>query len=824
MPPKKLKAEKKAKGEGTGKKKTKRADEAAESAGESGEKIELKEGFVQEVKTAGGTKTMVFTNHTRDKQFIAHFSFTGDAKPGPQAKVEGDVIVLSVHPGEELVMATGAFTKFKKKKLASGPPDPKWVEKQNSASAGKVDIAFEKVKAALKKRGVTKVTADATAQVCQEEGIEFVDPTFIPRDSCMKAAWMKQKMTSYAFRRPSDYLDGTGMKPELFVGTIEPNDIDQGALADCYLMGALASVGEFEHLVRALFENGQDPDIGLYRVSLCKNGWWQTVLLDDFFPMSGPKPAFARNRDEPNELWVTLVEKAYAKVHGSFGAIQTGGSAPAMGDLTGCPYKTFDMAKDEFKFDELLENDMNDFLQVLGTPGKNIQGVEASASKEEKAMWDKYLSQGLICEHSYSLITVMRTKAGHQLCKLRNPWGNDNEWTGAWSDKDPKWTPELKKECEMVAADDGTFWMAYEDVKKWFNTISICYTYRTWDSVRVAGNWDKGATDLALKVEVQKDCRIFFGLSQKDSRGCPPDSVDSKLAGMNLWAVKKGSKGNLTVVSKGTSLRDVFESAPVKKGDVIWVLGQPKDEKMSKSFVLSLSIEHGRESAKVSFLVGKGKRYGSPKEVVVEDFKPTEAQYQIKGEFSTSGGLVRRQGKFADYSGAGAEVLKAEQEIFRKYVGNDQPKKDIPAESKQLVELEVNLKSGKGLAAMDDCGTSDPFCEVKLRATDKKGRVMGTHRVPQKRITPVQWKTLNPVFNEKIHFVAVASDCIKINCFDMDEVGKDSLGKVEIKISDLLKGGLKPGAEVAKDYKLEKEYHIDKPKGTLQIAVKLLKA
>eukprot|EP01065_Artemidia_motanka_P052127 TRINITY_DN9336_c0_g1_i2.p1 TRINITY_DN9336_c0_g1~~TRINITY_DN9336_c0_g1_i2.p1 ORF type:complete len:821 (+),score=291.38 TRINITY_DN9336_c0_g1_i2:62-2524(+) len=820
MPPKKLKASKAA----PGKAKTRRADEAAEDAGADGGRVELKDGLIQDLRDVGGKKSMWFINNTRDKQFVVAFSFTGEHKPGPTVKVEGDKLTLSIHPGEELEMASGSWTKFAKKKLGAGPPDPKWVEKQSAASAGKVEECVEKVKMALKKRGVTKVTAEVTAQVCQEEALEFVDVTFLPRDSSMKAAWMTQKVKTYPWRRPSDYLDGTGVRAELFVGKIEPNDIDQGALADCYLMGALASVAEFEHLVRALFENGQDPDLGLYRVSLCKNGWWQTVVLDDFFTMSGPKPAFARNRDEINELWVTLVEKAYAKVHGSFAAIMSGGAAPALGDLTGCPYKTIEFGAESIPFDELLENDMNDFLQVLGTPGKNIMGQEDSATPEQKKLWDKYIAQGLICEHSYSLITVKRTRAGHQLCKLRNPWGNDKEWTGKWCDEDPGWTPDLMRECDMQPAADGTFWMDYADVCKWFNTMAICYTYRTWDSVRVAGNYEKGATDLCVRIDVLEDCRIFYGVSQKDSRGCKPGTPDAKLEGMQLWAVKAGKKGNVVVASTGTQKRDVFVCQPAKKGDQIFFLTQPKDEKLSKSFVMSLLIEEGRTRAQCTFLTGKNKRYGSAKEVVLEDFRATEANYQIKGEFSTNAALICRQGRAVKWDGAAQEAVEHEQQLMRRYVDNDQKKPHVPPDQKKLVELEVTCASGKGLAAMDDCGTSDPFCEVKLRSTDAKGHVLGSHRCPQKRITAVQWKTLDPKWNQKMHFVATSSDCIKINCFDMDEVGKDSLGKVEIKLADLFKKGLKVGSEIVDSYKLTKEYPMDAPTGALQIGVKLVKA
>ncbi len=39
---------------------------------------------------------------------------------------------------------------------------------------------------------------------------------------------------------------------------------------------------------------------------------------------------------------------------------------------------------------------------------------------------------------------------------LRNPWG-EGEWTGAWSDNSPEWTPELRQLVGCKAEDDGTF-------------------------------------------------------------------------------------------------------------------------------------------------------------------------------------------------------------------------------------------------------------------------------------------------------------------------------------------------------------------------------
>ena len=79
--------------------------------------------------------------------------------------------------------------------------------------------------------------------------------------------------------------------------------------------------------------------------------------------------------------------------------------------------------------------------------------------------------------HSYGLIDarVVVDKRGQEvnLVKLRNPWGSF-EWQGDWGDKSRCWTPKLKEELQVVDADDGTFWMAFEDFKQYFTRFQLC--------------------------------------------------------------------------------------------------------------------------------------------------------------------------------------------------------------------------------------------------------------------------------------------------------------------------------------------------------------
>jgi len=251
---------------------------------------------------------------------------------------------------------------------------------------------------------------------------------------------------------------------KLVVDGVDPNDIIQGGLGDCYFLSALSILAEHPKRMEKIFAT-PEIDSGVFAANLFLDGIPTIVAVDDHIPCLSEKgtPAFSKNNGK--EVWVMMMEKVYAKCYGGYEKIEGGCVGDALSDMTGAPYQIF-------KTQGTAATPPEELWKILLDAENNKYLLAASVPDTPEVDLEKLL--GLVEGHAYGILDV-RSAQGHKLIKIRNPWGDSMEWNGDFSDNSNLWTESLKKEVGFQKLNDGTFWIKFEDFIKYYNDIVIVY-------------------------------------------------------------------------------------------------------------------------------------------------------------------------------------------------------------------------------------------------------------------------------------------------------------------------------------------------------------
>ncbi|KAJ5173155.1 Alpha/beta hydrolase fold-3 [Penicillium capsulatum] len=376
----------------------------------------------------------------------------------------------------------------------------------------------EAVKSYEQAKRECKKSVERIVKECERVNQKYTDPHFDleldlksgRRDYLDALDKMNEEMRPRGVKRVTIFE-----KPQFFVNGPTASDVRQGYDGDCWLMAALCTLGNRKDLIENICV-ARNEKIGIYgfvfyrgRLSgfhhLCAaliqmiDGEWQQCIVDDKLYLraadydesveerplwddinrkdteeeyrrvwqTGSRALYFAQCVDPNETWLPLLEKAFAKAHGDYSAIEGGFVGEGIEDLTGGVTSEVlsnnILDTDRFWTEELMKVN-KEFLFGCGT------GL-FSNWLDPKYRGPPRDRKGISENHSYSIMEAREIR-GHRLLRLRyvylsmvgnsranvdssrNPWGR-KEWHGAWGDGSEQWTAEWMELLGHKFGNDG---------------------------------------------------------------------------------------------------------------------------------------------------------------------------------------------------------------------------------------------------------------------------------------------------------------------------------------------------------------------------------
>ena len=224
--------------------------------------------------------------------------------------------------------------------------------------------------------------------------------------------------------QPNETLYGsTDAEKASKTSDVAVTDIHQQQIGDCYLLSSVGEIAKIDpSIIKKMVKDNKD---GTYTVTLHqhKTGagyYWGKLFGDEFeevpVTVDGNFAGGTANSQpgddkvgSQKEIWVQVVEKAYAKLHGGYDKIQGGDPSAAMETLTGKEATTVGTSK--VSLDDLKKDIASKKPVVMSTPGDSKKGE---------------MPFKMHANHAYMVKEILTGPDGKVMVQLRNPWGHDD--------------------------------------------------------------------------------------------------------------------------------------------------------------------------------------------------------------------------------------------------------------------------------------------------------------------------------------------------------------------------------------------------------------
>ncbi|XP_054578723.1 calpain-10 isoform X5 [Eptesicus fuscus] len=306
----------------------------------------------------------------------------------------------------------------------------------------------------------------------------FRDPAFPASDSSLFSSFstpLAQFRGDITWRRPQEIC----ATPRLFPDNPQEGQVKQGLLGDCWFLCACAALQKSRHLLDQVFLPGQPSWLDqTYRGSFTCRVWqfgrWVEVTIDDRLPCLAGRLCFSRCQRE-DVFWLPLLEKVYAKVHGSYEHLWAGQVADALVDLTGGLAERWNLknlASSSSQQDGSGSSELKTCWQLLSLKERCLISCSVFSPRAGARELGEF--------HAFivSDLRELRGQAGQSILLLRiqNPWGR-RCWQGPWREGGEGWTQvDPVDSAELLSQlQEGEFWVEEEEFLREFDEVTIGY-------------------------------------------------------------------------------------------------------------------------------------------------------------------------------------------------------------------------------------------------------------------------------------------------------------------------------------------------------------
>ncbi|XP_023601980.1 LOW QUALITY PROTEIN: calpain-2 catalytic subunit [Myotis lucifugus] len=378
---------------------------------------------------------------------------------------------------------------------------------------------------------------EALRDECLQAGVLFQDPSFpaVPGALGFKELGPHSSKTQgIVWKRPTEICDD----PQFIVGGATRTDICQGALGDCWLLAAIASLTLNEEVLARVVPLNQ---------SFQENyaGWRQHL-----FPSR--------------------------RINGCYEALSGGATTEGFEDFTGGIAEWYELKKAPADLFRIIQKALQKGSLLGCSIDRASPGTQGLLGNSQSPPPEATPSAG----HAPAVVGPASESHLEKLIRIRNPWG-EVEWTGKWNDNCPNWNtvdPEVRERLTR-RHEDGEFWMSFSDFLRQYSRLEICNltpdtltvdSYKKWKLTKMDGNWRRGSTaggcrnypntfwmnpQYLIKLEEEDEdqedgergCTFLVGLIQKHRRRQRKMGEDMHTIGFGIYEVPEELAGQTNI-------------------------------------------------------------------------------------------------------------------------------------------------------------------------------------------------------------------------------------------------------------------------------------